>query len=76
MNLDHLAWPFYDDAHRELADAIGALTAEPDVLLDDVDDVCRAWVQILGRVGLLRHCVPAAFGGAQRGALQTLASPS
>ena len=65
MNLDHLAWPFYDDSHRALADAIGALTAEPDVLLDDVDDVCRAWVQILGRLGLLRHCVPAAFGGAR-----------
>ena len=63
MNLDHLDWPFFDDAHRALGREIAALTAEPDVLLENVDDICRAWVVILGRVGLLRHCVPSRWGG-------------
>jgi alkylation response protein AidB-like acyl-CoA dehydrogenase len=65
MNADHLDWPFYEDSHRELARDIAALTAEPDVLLDDVDAICQSWVRILGRVGLLRHCVPAQYGGAR-----------
>ena len=65
MNVDHLDWPFYDDSHRELARDIAALTAEPDVLLEDVDAICQSWVRILGRVGLLRHCVPARYGGAR-----------
>lgn len=30
---------------------------------DDVDGVCRALVKALGRAGLLRYCVPAAYGG-------------
>jgi acyl-CoA dehydrogenase len=63
MNLAHLDWPFFDDSHRALAREITGHTAEPDVLLEDVDDVCRAWVQMLGRMGLLRHCVPRAWGG-------------
>jgi acyl-CoA dehydrogenase len=29
-----------------------------------VDDECRALVKALGHAGFLRHCVPAAFGGA------------
>jgi len=65
MNLDHLDWPFFDDSHRALGREIAALTAEPDVLLENVDDICRAWVVILGRVGLLRHCVPSRWGGAR-----------
>jgi acyl-CoA dehydrogenase len=65
MNRDHLAWPFFDASHRALADALAAWTSEPDVLLDDVDDTCRAWVRLLGAAGFLRHCVPAAWGGAR-----------
>ena len=32
---------------------------------DDVDAACRAWVRALGDAGHLRHCVPAAYGGAR-----------
>jgi acyl-CoA dehydrogenase len=65
MNLAHLDWPFFDASHRALAAELAAFTAEPDVLHDDVGDVCRAWVRMLGAGGFLRHCVPAAYGGAR-----------
>ncbi len=32
---------------------------------DDVDAACRAWVRALGDAGILRYCVPAAYGGAR-----------
>jgi len=32
---------------------------------DDVDATCRAWVRALADAGHLRHCVPAAYGGAR-----------
>jgi acyl-CoA dehydrogenase len=61
-----LGWPFFDDAHRQFAGALEnwaaeALSAIPH---DDVDATCRALVGALGSAGWLRHCVPAAYGGA------------
>jgi acyl-CoA dehydrogenase len=60
----HLAIPFFDDIHRELAAKLAAWAPAQDV--DETDDrrACREWVKKLGDAGWLRYCVPAAFGGA------------
>ena len=63
MNVDHLDWPFFEPSHRTLA--TGALAFEPPATpRGDVDAACRALVRALAAAGLLRHCVPAAYGGA------------
>jgi acyl-CoA dehydrogenase len=63
MNVDHLDWPFFEASHRALA--IGALAFDPPAMpRGDVDAACRQLVRALGAAGLLRHCVPAAYGGA------------
>ena len=59
--------PFFDAAHRELAVALDAYAAREVASSrhgGDVDATCRAWVRSLGDAGFLRHCVPAAYGGA------------
>jgi acyl-CoA dehydrogenase len=61
-----LGWPFFDDAHRDLAGAAAEWAARE--LGDahpgaDVDEACRALVRRLGAAGWLRWCVPAAYGG-------------
>ncbi|MBE0550249.1 MAG: acyl-CoA dehydrogenase family protein, partial [Rubrivivax sp.] len=66
-----LAWPFFDDGHRALARELEQWTADhlPPLLEhaeDDLDAVyarVRRLVAELGRAGLLRVCVPAAYGG-------------
>ncbi|MES2532354.1 MAG: acyl-CoA dehydrogenase family protein [Pseudomonadota bacterium] len=60
----HLALPFFDDAHRELADGLLPWAAAQEV--DEHDDraACREWVRRLGDGGWLRYCVPGASGGA------------
>ena len=64
MNLDHLDWPFYDDAHRALGHQLVEWARAQSVAEgDDVDVTCRAWVRSLADAGYLRHCVPAAYGG-------------
>ena len=63
MNVDHLDWPFLEPSHRALA--TGALAFDPPAApRGDVDAACRELVRALGAAGLLRHCVPAAYGGA------------
>ena len=64
--MDHLEWPFFDEAHRALAVDIRQWAArelwsapEP----EHVDDACRSLVRQLGEAGWLRHVVPAAHGG-------------
>ncbi len=74
MNLAHLAWPFFDDRHRALAQALAADLASwhdtsPEALStkgsrDAVDAHCKALVQRLGAGGWTRYAVPAAYGGA------------
>lgn len=68
MQRDHLAWPFFDERHRELAAHLGAWAASQlqgaghDA---DVDAQCRSLVRELGRAGWLRHAVAGiAYGGA------------
>ena len=66
MDRSHLDWPFFDEGHRALAtdlDAWAARTPVPHEVAD-VDARCRALVRALGGAGWLRHCVPAAYGGA------------
>lgn len=59
----HLALPFFDDAHRTLAEGLVPWAAAQEV--DETDDraACREWVKRLGAGGWLRYCVPAAHGG-------------
>ena len=60
----HLALPFFDDAHRALAEGLVPWAAAQEV--DETDDraACRDWVKRLGAGGWLRYCVPADHGGA------------
>lgn len=66
-----LAWPFFDDGHRRLerelsqwvADALPGLIEHDEGDLDAVYACCRRLVRALGHAGLLRACVPGAFGG-------------
>ena len=63
----YLAWPFFDDRHRALAaeverfasEALANVSEDP----SDVDATCRTLVGRLAAAGLLRHAVPAAYGG-------------
>lgn len=60
----YLDWPFLEDRHRALKAGLdewcGKQAFRHD---DDVDDICRTLVTDLGRAGILRNCVPAAWGG-------------
>ncbi len=60
----HLDLPFFDAAHRTLAEGLVPWAAAQQV--DERDDraACRDWVARLGAGGWLRYCVPAAHGGA------------
>jgi acyl-CoA dehydrogenase len=64
--LAHLALPFFDDAHRALAASLDAWAQGALAAVDhaDTDAACRHLVRALGQAGWLRHCVPAAHGGA------------
>jgi acyl-CoA dehydrogenase len=70
-----LSWPFFDDAHRSLAEELERWAGEvlPSLLkgsedsLDAVYACVRRIVQELGRAKLLRVCVPSAYGGARQG---------
>jgi acyl-CoA dehydrogenase len=63
----HLDLPFFDDEHRRLAADLDAVAAGLCAGIDhgDTDAACRALVRALGEAGVLRHCVPAAHGGAR-----------
>ena len=68
-----LDWPFFDDGHRAQAAEFThwTETALPPLLegaeddLDAVHDCVRRLVRALGAAGLLRVCVPAAYGGSR-----------
>jgi len=65
---DHLAWPFFDDGHRQMAGELNAWADAKLVVAEDPADVaqaCRALVVELGKGGWLRYCVAEAFGGAR-----------
>jgi acyl-CoA dehydrogenase len=62
----YLAWPFFDARHAALAGEVERFArealAEPDDEAD-VEATCRGLVGRLAEAGLLRHAVPAAWGG-------------
>ncbi|MFA5912664.1 MAG: acyl-CoA dehydrogenase, partial [Burkholderiales bacterium] len=62
----YLDWPFFDTPQRRLAADLEAWAGANLAQLDhgDVDALCRDLVRRLGSGGWLRHCVPAAYGGA------------
>jgi acyl-CoA dehydrogenase len=65
VNSATLEWPFFDDAHRDLAARLGAW-ADTDLEINsgqDVDNECRSLVNQLGEAGWLRYGIPAAYGG-------------
>jgi alkylation response protein AidB-like acyl-CoA dehydrogenase len=69
---DSLQWPFFDEPHRRLAAEARnwgsenlAQAAHPTDRVG-VDARCRELVSALGRGGLLRHCLRAADGGANK----------
>ena len=70
----HLALPFFEDAHRKLAESLVAWV--PAQQVDESDDrrACKEWVRLLGDGGWLRYCVPSGEDGALGGALERLDS--
>jgi acyl-CoA dehydrogenase len=64
----YLGWPFFEDAHRQLANAldtwatdhIGELVANEH---HDLDGTCRNLVAALGEAGFCGYAVPASGGG-------------
>ncbi len=71
----HLAWPFFDDGHRDYAREIERWAAQtlPPLLAGAEDSADAVYVCVaklvaeLGKAGLLRVCVPAAYGGWRAG---------
>jgi acyl-CoA dehydrogenase len=65
-DLNHLVWPFFDDAHRRFGPAL-ATWAKQEVAAHvdhaNVDRSCRNLVRALGEAGWLKAVVPAAYGG-------------
>lgn len=65
---DSLAWPFFDDGHRNLARDLSAWAADHLLAAEagaDVDQVCRSLVAELGAGGWLKYCVAREYGGAR-----------
>ena len=60
-----LAWPFFEERHRALvADVEHLAETLVDLTNAELDAACRMLVARLAEAGLLRHTVPAAYGGA------------
>lgn len=65
---DHLDWPFFEPEHGAMARGLDGFIAGGGLgTVDhaDTDAACKALVHRLGESGWLRHCVPAAYGGAR-----------
>lgn len=63
---NHLEWPFFDDAHRDLARALDQWCRDQNLsALDDADvyAACRDLVRRMGQGGWLRYCVPSGDAG-------------
>jgi acyl-CoA dehydrogenase len=59
--------PFFDDEHRAQGAVLDAWTERQAIEHGHdragTDAACRAWVRTLGEAGVLRACVPGAYGG-------------
>src|SRR5688500_7748751 len=68
----YLDWPFFDDAHRALANEVaewrdrelGEAHDRPPASAPDPSAACRSYVTQLGAAGWLKYAVPRAYGGA------------
>jgi acyl-CoA dehydrogenase len=63
---EHLRWPFFGPEHSAYAaelDTFAASGALDGLDHHDTDNTCRTLVERMGAAGLLRACVPAAYGG-------------
>jgi acyl-CoA dehydrogenase len=70
MNRDFLAWPFFEDRHRDFADRLEVwCAANLPVDRGDVDAACRDLMARLGRDGWLR---PTAASGSETLDVRTL----
>lgn len=62
-----LAWPFFDESHRDLSARLEAWAdariAPHENEEDDVDSLSKRFVKMLGEDGWLRYAVPKAYGG-------------
>ncbi len=70
MDRSFLSWPFFEDAHRALAEDLesfieGKLSPLGHPAGDEasVDAMSREFVRLLGEGGYLQYCVPKAYGG-------------
>jgi acyl-CoA dehydrogenase len=68
VNNSFLEWPFFTEAHRELAAQLSVWAAErfAQPVPEDrgsIDTACRQIVRDLGHAGFTRHCVPADTAG-------------
>ena len=65
MLQETLAWPFFEQSHRDFAQGLArwADATLPGLPHDDVDAACRARVRALGEAGFLKAVVPAQLGG-------------
>jgi acyl-CoA dehydrogenase len=61
----HLRLPFFASEHMQLAQQVDAAAQLLATQIDhhDVDAACKQWVAALGAHGLLKHAVPAPYGG-------------
>lgn len=61
----YLDWPFLEVAHRDLKRRLDDWCDQQVFRHEgDTDAICRGLVAELGAAGILRYCVPAAWGGA------------
>ncbi|NRG19335.1 acyl-CoA dehydrogenase family protein [Rhizobiales bacterium] len=61
-----LDWPFFEERHRVLAAAVELWARENVgglVSHHDIDGSCRRLVEAMGQTGILKHAIPAAYGG-------------
>jgi acyl-CoA dehydrogenase len=66
IDLAHLAWPFFGDAHRQFAPGLAQWASRNVVAHIDhgeTDRTCHVLVRELGDAGWLKAVVPGAYGG-------------